>query len=122
MKKKVKLQIYTATNDYFIPTITIGKDSYYVCCNRSEIMSGRVRKLTKWGTAASRTLHEAILRSTEQGEHYTKIVSGYITIDNYDITLEELSGKSSEAIISKTVEYLSTTLGWKFPDPTTPPL
>ena len=121
MKKKVKLQIYTATNDYFIPTITIGKDSYYVCCDRSEIMSGRVRKLTKWGTA-SRTLHEAILRSTEQCEHYTKIVSGYITIDNYDITRGELSGKSSEAIISKTVEYLSTTLGWKFPDPTTPPL
>ena len=120
MKKKVKLQIYTATNDYFIPTITIGKDSYYVGCHRSEIMSGRVRKLNKWGT--SRELHEAILRSTEQGEHYTKIVSGYITIDNYDITRGELSGKSSEAIISKTVEYLSTTLGWKFPDPTTPPL
>ena len=51
MKKKVKLQIYTATNDYFIPTITIGKDSYYVCCDRSEIMSGRVRKLTKWGNS-----------------------------------------------------------------------
>lgn len=121
MKKKVKLQIYTATNDYFIPTITVGKDSYYVCCDRSEIMSGRVRKLTKCGTA-SRTLHEAVLRSTEQGEHYTKIVSGYITIDNYDITRGELSGKSSEAIISKTIEYLSTTLGWKFPDPTTLPL
>lgn len=118
MKKKVKLQIYTATNDYFIPTITIGKDSYYLFCDRSEIMSGRVRKLIKYGTS-SRPLHEAILRSTERGEHYTKIVSGYIAIDNYDITRGELSEKSSEVVINKTIEYLSTTLGWKFPDPTT---
>ena len=114
MKKKVKLQIYTATNDYFIPTITIGKDSYYVCCDRSEIMSGRVRKLTKWGTA-SRTLHEAILRSTEHGEYYTKVVSGHITIDNYDITRGAIGGKSSETIINKTIEYLSYSLGWHFP-------
>ena len=121
MKKKVKLQIYTASNYSFIPTITIGNAEYYVCCDRTEITTGRIRNLTKWSTS-SRTLHEAILRSTEQGEHYTKIVSGYITIDNYDITRGELSGKSSEAIISKTVEYLSTTLGWKFPDPTTPTL
>ena len=118
MKTKAKLQIYTASNDYFIATITIDDKGYYIRCDRREDMTGRIRKLTKWGTA-SRTLHEAILRSTEQGEHYTKIVSGYITIDNYDITRGELSGKSSEAIISKTVEYLSTTLGWKFPDPTT---
>ena len=113
MKKKVKLQIYTATNDYFIPTITIGKDSYYVCCDRSEIMSGRVRKLTKWGTA-SRTLHEAILRSDERGDYYTKAVSGYITIDSYDAK-RELGGKSAELVLNKTVDYLASKLGWNFP-------
>ena len=114
MKKKVKLQIYTAYNDYFIPTITVGKDSYYVCCYRTEIPTGRIRNLTKWLTS-SRTLHEAIVRSTENGEYYTKVVSGHITIDNYDITRGSIGGKSSETIINKTIEYLSSNLGWHFP-------
>ena len=114
MKKKLKLQIYTASNDYFIPTITIANAEYYVCCDRREIMMGRIRKLTKW-SPSSRTLHEAIVRSTENGEYYTKVVSGHITIDNYDITRGSIGGKSSETIINKTIEYLSSSLGWHFP-------
>ena len=114
MKKKVKLQIYTASNDYFIPTITIGKDSYYVCCDRTEITTGRIRNLTKWSPSI-RPLHEAIVRSTENGEYYTKVVSGRITIDNYYITRGAIGGKSSETIINKTIEYLTSRLGWYFP-------
>ena len=113
MKTKAKLQIYTASNDYFIPTITIGCAEYYVCCYRTEITTGRIRNLTKWSTS-SRTLHEAIVRSTENGEYYTKVVSGRITIDNYDITRGAIGGKSSETIINKTIEYLSSRLGWHF--------
>ena len=114
MKKKVNLQIYTASKDSFIPTITIGNAEYYVCCDRTEITTGRIRNLTKWSTS-SRTLHEAIVRSTENGEYYTKVVSGHITIDNYDITRGAIGGKSSETIINKTIEYLSSSLGWHFP-------
>ena len=118
MKNKAKLEIYTASNDYFIPTITIGNKGYYICCDRRDGMTGRIPQLIQW-TSTSRTLHDAVTSSTERGEYYTKVVSGYITIDSYDITRGELSGKSSEVIISKTVGYLSTTLGWKFPDPQT---
>ena len=114
MKKKAKLQIYTAANDYFIPTITIGSDAYYVCCDRTEIMASRTRKLIKW-TTVSITLHEAIIRSYEgENNYYTKAVAGYITIDDYDINKRELGGKSSEIILNKTVDYLAATLGWNF--------
>lgn len=114
MKKKAKLQIYTASNDCFIPTITIGNNEYYVCCDRTEITTCRIRNLTKWAPS-SRTLHEAIVRSTENGEYYTKVVSGHITIDNYDINRGAIGGKSSETIINKTIEYLASKLGWNFP-------
>ena len=119
MKKKAKLQIYTASNDYFVATITIGDKGYYICCDRREDMTGRIPQLTQW-TSTSRTLHEAIVRSTENGEYYTKVVSVHITIDNYDIIRGAIGGKSSETIINKTIEYLSSRLGWHFP--TTPPL
>ena len=118
MKKKAKLEIYTISNDYFIPTITIGNKGYYICCDRREGMTGRIPQLTQW-TSTSRALHNAITISSERGEYYTKVVSGYITIDSADITRDSLIGESSVTVVSKAVRYLSTTLGWKFPDPTT---
>lgn len=114
MKKKAKLQIYTASTDYFITTITIDDKGYYICCDRREDMTGRIPQLTQW-TSTSRTLHDAVTRSTERGEYYAKVVSGHITIDNYDITRGAIGGKSSETIINKTIEYLSYSLGWHFP-------
>ena len=89
MKKKAKLEIYTASNDYFIPTITIGNKGYYICCDRREDMTGRIPQLTQW-TSTSRTLHDAVTGSTERGKYYTKVVSGYITIDSADITRDKL--------------------------------
>ena len=84
-------------------------------------MTGRIPQLTQW-TSTSRTLHDAVTRSTKRGEYYAKIVSGYITINRTDITRDRLRGESSVAVMNKAAGYLSTTLGWKFPDPTTPPL
>ncbi len=114
MKKKVKLQIYTATNDYFIPTITIGKDSYYICCDRREDMTGRTPQLTQW-TSTSRTLHYAVTCSPERGEYYAKVVSGYIPISRADITRDRLRGESSVAVVNKAAGYLASKLGWNFP-------
>ena len=114
MKKKAKLQIYTASNDYFITTITIGDKDYYICCDRREDMIGRITQLTQW-TSTSRTLHDAVTRSTERGEYYTKVVSGYITIDSADITRDKLRGESSTAVVRKTAGYLASKLGWNFP-------
>ena len=113
MKKKVNLEIYTAANDYFILTVTIGSDSYYIRCDRTEITAHRSTRLTRW-TTVSRTLHEAIIRSDERGDYYTKAVSGYITIDSYDAK-RELGGKSAELVLNKTVDYLASKLGWNFP-------
>ena len=114
MKTKAKLQIYTASNYSFIPTITIGNAEYYVCCDRTEIKTGRIRNLTKW-SPSGRTLHEAIVRSTENGEYYTKVVSGYITISIADITRDKLRGESSVTVVSKAAGYLASKLGWNFP-------
>ena len=114
MKKKAKLEIYTASNDYFVATITIGDKGYYICCDRREYMTGRITQLTQW-TSTSRTLHDAVTRSTERGEYYTKVVSGYITIDSADITRDKLRGESSTAVVRKTAGYLASKLGWNFP-------
>ena len=114
MKKKVKLQIYTAANDYFIITITIGDKGYYIRCDRREDMTGRIPQLTQW-TSTSRTLHDAVTRSTERGEYYAKIVSGYITINRTDITRDRLRGESSVAVVNKAAGYLASKLGWNFP-------
>ena len=114
MKNKAKLEIYTASNDYFIPTITIGNKGYYICCDRREDMTGRIPQLTQW-TSTSRTLHNAIMSSSERGEYYAKVVSGYITIDSSDITRDRLRGESSTTVVSKAAEYLAYKLGWNFP-------
>ena len=114
MKKKAKLQIYTASNDYFITTITIGDKGYYIRCDRREDRTGRTPQLTQW-TSTSRTLHDAVTGSTERGEYYTKVVSGYITIDSADITRDKLRGESSTAVVRKTAGYLASKLGWNFP-------
>ena len=114
MKKKAKLEIYTISNDYFIPTITIGNKGYYICCDRREGMTGRIPQLTQW-TSTSRTLHNAITSSSERGEYYTKVVSGYITIDSADITRDRLIGESSVTVVSKAARYLASKLGWNFP-------
>ena len=114
MKNKAKLEIYTASNDYFIPTITIGNKGYYICCDRREDMTGRIPQLTQW-TSTSRTLHNAITSSSERGEYYTKVVSGYITIDSADITRDRLRGESSSTVVSKAAGYLASKLGWNFP-------
>ena len=114
MKNKAKLEIYTASNDYFIPTITIGNKGYYIRCDRREDMTGRIPQLTQW-TSTSRTLHIAIISSSERGEYYTKVVSGYITIDREDITRDRLRGESSTAVVRKAAEYLASKLGWNFP-------
>ena len=114
MKKKVKLQIYTAANDYFIITITIGDKGYYICCDRREDMTGRIPQLTQW-TSTSRTLHYAIRSSSERGEYYAKVVSGYITIDSADITRDSLRGESSATVVRKAAGYLASSLGWHFP-------
>ena len=113
MKKKAKLEIYTISNDYFIPTITIGNNGYYICCDRREGMTGRIQ-LTQW-TSTSRTLHDAVTHSSERGEHYVKVVSGYITIDRADITRDRIRGESSTAVVRKAAEYLASKLGWNFP-------
>ena len=99
MKKKAKLEIYTISNDYFVATITIGDKGYYICCDRREDMTGRIPQLTQW-TSTSRTLHNAITSSSERGEYYTKVVSGYITIDSADITRDRLIGESSVTVVS----------------------
>ena len=114
MKNKAKLEIYTASNDYFILTITIDNKGYYISCDRREDMTGRIPQLTQW-TSTSRTLHEAIIRSEERGDYYTKVVSGYITIDSADITRDKLRGNSSSTVVSKASEYLASKLGWNFP-------
>ena len=114
MKKKAKLQIYTASNDYFITTITIGDKDYYICCDRREDMTGRIPQLTQW-TSTSRTLHNAISSSSERDEYYTKVVSGYITIDSADITRDKLRGESSTTVVRKASEYLASKLSWNFP-------
>ena len=114
MKKKVKLQIYTASNDYFITTITIDDKSYYIRCDRLEDMTGRIPQLTQW-TSTSRTLHAAVASSSERGEYYAKIVSGYITISRADITRDRLRGESSVAVVNKAAGYLASKLGWHFP-------
>ena len=114
MKKKAKLEIYTASNDYFIPTITISNKGYYICCDRREDMTGRIPQLTQW-TSTSRTLHNVVTSSTERGEYYTKVVSGYITIDSADITRDRLRGESSATVVSKAAGYLASKLGWNFP-------
>lgn len=114
MKKKAKLEIYTASNDYFVATITIGDKGYYICCDRREDMTGRIPQLTQW-TSTSRTLHDAVTRSTERGEYYAKIVSGYITINIADITRDRLRGESSVAVVNKAAGYLASKLGWNFP-------
>lgn len=119
MKKKAKLEIYTISNDYFIPTITIGNKGYYICCDRRDDMTGRIPQLTQW-TYTSRTLHDAVTRSTARGEYYAKVVSGYITIDSADITRDRLRGESAATVVSKAVDYLASKLGWNFPPP--PPL
>ena len=113
MKQKVKLQIYTATNDYFIPTITIGDKGYYICCDRREDMTDRILQLTQW-TSSSRTLHDCVTSSIERGEYYAKVVSGYITIDSADITRDRLRGESSVAVVNKAAGYLASKLGWNF--------
>ena len=114
MKKKAKLEIYTISNDYFIPTITIGNKGYYICCDRREGMTGRIPQLTQWAST-SRALHNAITISSARGEYYTKVVSGYITIDRADITRDSLRGNSSSIVVSKAAEYLASRLGWNFP-------
>ena len=114
MKKKVKLEIYTASNDYFITTITIGNKGYYIRCDRRDGMTGRILQLTQW-TSASRTLHDAVTSSTERGEYYAKVVSGYITIDSADITRDRLRGNSSSTVVNKAAGYLASKLGWNFP-------
>ena len=115
MKKKAKLEIYTASNDYFIPTITIGdKGYYYIRCDRRDGMTGRIIQLSQW-TSASRTLHDVVTSSIERGEYYAKVVSGYITIDSSDIIRDKLRGNSSSTVVSKAVEYLASKLGWNFP-------
>ena len=114
MKKKAKLEIYTASGDYFVTTITIGDKGYYICCDRREDMTGRIPQLTQW-VSTSRTLHDAVMRSTERGEYYTKGVSGYITIDSADITRDRIRGNSSSTVVSKAADYLAATLGWNFP-------
>lgn len=114
MKKKVKLQIYTASNDYFIATITIDDKDYYIRCDRREDMTGRIPQLTQW-TSTSRTLHCAVTCSPEQGEYYAKIVSGYITINRTDITRDSIRGESSVAVVNKAAGYLASKLGWNFP-------
>ena len=91
MKKKAKLQIYTASNDYFIVTITIGDKGYYICCDRRKDMTGITPQLTQW-TSTSRKLHDAVTGSTERGEYFAKVVSGYITISRTDITRDRLRG------------------------------
>ena len=91
MKKKAKLEIYTASNDYFVTTITIGDKGYYIRCDRRKDMTGRIPQLTQW-TSTSRTLHAAITSSPERGEYYAKVVSGYITINRADITRDKLRG------------------------------
>ena len=114
MKKKAKLEIYTTSNDYFIPTITIDNKDYYICCDRREDMTGRIPQLTQW-TSTSRTLHNAITSSSERCEYYTKVVSGYITIYSADITRDRLRGESSVTVVSKAAGYLASKLGWNFP-------
>ena len=114
MKKKAKLEIYTAANDYFIPTITIDNKGYYISCDRRDDMTGRIPQLTQW-TSTSRTLHNAITSSSERREYYTKVVSGYITIDSSDITRDRLRGESSTAVVRKAAGYLASKLGWNFP-------
>ena len=114
MKKKVKLEIYTAANDYFVATITIGDKGYYICCDRRDGMTGRILQLTQWAST-SRTLHDAVTSSTERGKYYTKVVSGYITIDSADITRDRIRGNSSSTVVSKASEYLASKLGWNFP-------
>ena len=114
MKTKAKLQIYTASNDYFVATITIGDKVYYIRCDRREDMTGRIPQLTQW-TSTSRTLHDAVTRSTERGEYYAKVVSGYITISRADITRDRLRGESSVAVVNKAAGYLASKLGWNFP-------
>ena len=114
MKNKAKLEIYTISNDYFIPTITIGNKGYYICCDRRDGMTGRILQLTQW-TSTSRTLHDAVTSSTERGEYYAKVVSGYITIDSADITRDRLRGESSATVVSKAAGYLASKLGWNFP-------
>ena len=114
MKTKAKLQIYTAANDYFITTITIGNKGYYIRCDRREDITGRTPQLTQW-TSTSRTLHNAITSSSERGEYYAKVVSGYITIDSADITRDRLIGESSVTVVSKAAGYLASKLGWNFP-------
>ena len=114
MKNKAKLEIYTISNDYFIPTITIGNKGYYICCDRRDGMTGRILQLTQW-TSTSRTLHDAVTSSTERGEYYAKVVSGYITIDSADITRDRLRRESSVTVVSKAAEYLASKLGWNFP-------
>jgi hypothetical protein len=114
MKTKAKLQIYTASNDYFVTTITIGDKGYYIRCDRREDMTGRIPQLTQW-TSTRRTLHDAVTRSTERGEYYAKIVSGYITINRADITRDRLRGESSVTVVSKAADYLASKLGWHFP-------
>ena len=113
MKTKAKLQIYTASNDYFIATITIDDKGYYIRCDRREDMTGRIPQLTQW-ISTNRTLHDAVTRSTERGEYFSKVVSGYITIDSADITRDKLRGNSSSTVESKASEYLASKLGWNF--------
>lgn len=114
MKKRAKLAIYTASNDYFVTTITIGDKGYYICCDRRDGMTGITPQLSQW-VSTSKTLHDAVMSSTQRGEYYAKVVSGYITIDRADITRNKLIGESSYAVVSKAVEYLSSRLGWNFP-------
>ena len=114
MKKKAKLEIYTISNDYFIPTITIGNKGYYIRCDRRDDMTGRILQLTQWAST-SRTLHDAVTLSSERGEYYAKVVSGYITIDSADITRDRLRGESSVAVVNKAADYLASKLGWNFP-------
>ena len=114
MKNKAKLEIYTASNDYFITTITIGNKGYYIRCDRRDDMTGRIPQLIQW-TSTSRTLHDAVTHSSERCEHYTKVASGYITIDSSDIAREGLRGESSTAAVRKTADYLASKLGWNFP-------
>lgn len=113
MKTKAKLQIYTASNDYFIVTITIDDKGYYIRCDRREDMTGRIPQLTQW-TSTSRTLHYAVTCSPERGEYYAKIVSGYITINRTDITGDKLRRESSVTVVSKAAGYLASKLGWNF--------
>ena len=113
MKTKAKLQIYTASNDYFITTITIGDKGYYIRCDRREDMTGRTPQLTQW-KPTSITLHDAVTRSSERDEYYAKVVSGYITINKADITIDRLGGESSVAVMNKAAGYLASKLGWNF--------